>query len=87
MDLVDHPDEGWVNEVIAAVRVMELVLDSDPVRQEGLVADCRMASEWLVARLQAQAWAVACAVVALKKGKDAGVSGTVVLFPKIRIAA
>ena len=85
LDLVDHRDEGWANEVIAAVHVMELVLDS--VRQEGLVADCRMASEWLVAQLQAPGPAVASAVVALKKGKDAGVSGAVVIFHRIRIEA
>ena len=53
LDLVDHRDEGWANEVIAAVHVMELVLDSDPVRQEGLAADFRMASGWLAAQLQA----------------------------------
>lgn len=85
LDLVDHRDEGWANEVMAAVHVMELVLDS--VRQEGLVADCRMASGWLVAQLQAPGPAVASAVVALKKGKDAGVSGVVAIFPRIRIEA
>ena len=87
LDLVDHRDEGWANEVIAAVHVMELVLDSDPVRQEGLAADFRMASGWLVAQLQAPGPAVASAVVALKKGKDAGVSGAVVIFHRIRIEA
>lgn len=57
LDLVDHPDEEWANVngislVKAAACVMgadldsalEQALDSDPVRQEGLMADCRMAS-------------------------------------------
>ena len=57
LDLVDHPDAEWANVngislVKAAACVMgaaldsllEQDLDSDPVRVEGSVADCRMAS-------------------------------------------